>query len=406
MVVQFSNIGGNLNADGANIALAMLIVFGTAKVSAEICERVGQPGIVGEILAGALIGPGVLGWVQPNQVLSALAELGVMFLLFRVGTEVKSSELMKVGGTAISVAVIGVVVPFFLGWGIMCLWHEPRIESIFVGAAMVATSVGITAQVLAAKGLLQRRASKVILAAAVIDDVLGLIVLAVVSGLARGRVNVVELALTAAAAVGFVLVVAKWGTTTMDHVVHGVQRRLRAGEVQFNVAMVVLFGLAVLAMYAGVAAIIGAFLAGMALADSLEPKVRELTHGVCELLVPFFLVGIGLHVDPKVFAQGSTLLLAGIILVAAILAKLVGCGIGAARLGWSDAVRVGLGMAPRGEVGMVVAQIGLGLGVISSSIYAVVVFMAVLTTVFAPPAMAVAFRRPRDVQSVEEYSLR
>lgn len=406
MVVQFSNIGGNLNADGANIALAMLIVFGTAKVSAEICERVGQPGIVGEILAGVLIGPGVLGWVQPNQVLSALAELGVMFLLFRVGTEVKSSELMKVGGTATSVAVIGVVVPFFLGWGIMWLWREPRIESIFVGAAMVATSVGITAQVLAAKGLLQRRASKVILAAAVIDDVLGLIVLAVVSGLARGRVNVVELALTAAAAVGFVLVVAKWGTTTMDHVVHGVQRRLRAGEVQFNVAMVVLFGLAVLAMYAGVAAIIGAFLAGMALADSLEPKVRELTHGVCELLVPFFLVGIGLHVDPKVFAQGSTLLLAGIILVAAILAKLVGCGIGAARLGWSDAVRVGLGMAPRGEVGMVVAQIGLGLGVISSSIYAVVVFMAVLTTVFAPPAMAVAFRRPRDVQSVEEYSLR
>lgn len=406
MVAQISNISGNLNPGAENIALAMLIVFGSAKLSAEICERLGQPGIVGEILAGVVIGPGVLGWVQPNQVLSALAELGVMFLLFRVGTEVRSSELMKVGGTALSVAFIGVVVPFFLGWGIMWLWHEPRIEAIFVGAAMVATSVGITAQVLAAKGLLQRRASKVILAAAVIDDVLGLIVLALVSGLARGRVNVAELVLTAIAAAGFVVVIAKWGTTTMDHVVHRVERRLRAGEVQFNLAMVVLFGLAVLAIYAGVAAIIGAFLAGMALADSLKPRVRELTHGVSELLVPFFLVGIGLHVDPKVFAHGSTLLLAGTILVAAILAKLVGCGLGAVRLGWSDAVRVGLGMAPRGEVGMVVAQIGLGLGVISSAIYAVVVFMAVLTTVFAPPAMAVAFRRPREQQRVEEYSLR
>lgn len=403
---QILNLSGSLNPGAENIALAMLIVFGTAKLSAELCERLGQPGIVGEILAGVLIGPGVLGWVQPNQVLSALAELGVMFLLFRVGTEVKSSELMKVGGTALSVAFIGVVVPFFLGWGIMWLWREPRIEAIFVGAAMVATSVGITAQVLAAKGLLQRRASKVILAAAVIDDVLGLIVLAVVSGVARGRVNKVELALTAVAAVGFVLVVAKWGTTTMDHVVHRVEQRLRAGEVQFNLAMVVLFGLAVLAIYAGVAAIIGAFLAGMALADSLKPRVRELTHGVSELLVPFFLVGIGLHVDPKVFVHGSTLLLAGVILVAAILAKLAGCGIGALRLGWSDAVRVGLGMAPRGEVGMVVAQIGLGLGVISSAIYAVVVFMAVLTTVFAPPAMAMAFGGSREPQPVDEYSLR
>lgn len=396
----------NVKADSANIPLAMLIVFGSAKLSAEVCERLGQPGIVGEILAGVVIGPGVLGLVRPGQVLSALAQLGVMFLLFRVGSELKSKELMEVGGTAISVAVVGVLVPFFLGWAIMGLFHEPKIESIFVGAAMVATSVGITAQVLAAKGLLQHRASKVILAAAVIDDVLGLIVLAVVSGLARGRVNVTELVLTAVAAVAFVLVVAKWGTTTMERVIHRVQPRLRAGEVQFNLAMIVLFGLAVLAIYAGVAAIIGAFLAGMVLADSLEPRVRQLTHGVSELLVPFFLVGIGLHVKPSVFEDRTTVVLAVVILVAAIVAKLVGCGIGAMRMGWADAVRVGLGMAPRGEVGMVVAQIGLGLGVVSGSIYAVVVFMAVLTTVFAPPAMNVAFRSAREERPVEECSMR
>ena len=405
-VAPIALLFANAQTGLVHIPLDMLIVFGSAKLFAEICERVGQPGIVGEIVAGVLIGPGVLGWVQPNEVLMALAELGVMFLLFRVGMEVKSRELVKMGGTAISVALIGVLVPFFLGWAIMHAWGEPRIESIFVGAAMVATSVGITAEVLARKGLLQHRASKVILAAAVIDDVLGLIVLAVVSGLARGRVNVVELTLTGAAAFLFVWVIAKWGAMTMDRLVHRVQPRLRAGEVQFNLAMIVLFGLAVLAIYAGVAAIIGAFLAGLALSDSVEPRVRVLTHGVSELLVPFFLVGIGLHLKPSLFANRRTLLLSGIILVAAIVAKLVGCGLGALRLGWTDALRVGLGMAPRGEVGMVVAQIGLGLGVISPSVYAVVVFMAVLTTVIAPPMINLSFRNARHARAVEESLIR
>src|SRR5947209_9193734 len=137
-----------------NIPLAMLVVFGCAKLGGEIFERLGQPAIVGEILAGVVLGPGMLGWVQPNQVLTALADLGVMFLLFRVGLEIKSSELMKVGGTALLVAVAGVALPFTMGVAIAILFHQPRIESIFVGAAMVATSVGITAQVLAARGLL------------------------------------------------------------------------------------------------------------------------------------------------------------------------------------------------------------------------------------------------------------
>ncbi len=379
-----------------NIPLAMLAVFGTAKLLGELFERLKQPGLVGEILAGVLIGPSVLGWVRPNDVLTALAELGVMFLLFRVGLEVKSSELMRVGGTAMLVAMLGVVVPFLLGWAIMWLWGEPTIESVFVGAAMVATSVGITAQVLSSKGLLDHQASKVILAAAVIDDVLGLIVLAAVSSLAKGSVNVVELLLTAIAAIGFTFVVIKWGTRTMGSVVPRVQRTLQAGEVQFNLAMVVLFGLAVLAMYAGVAAIIGAFLAGLALSDSLDQRVHELTHGVSELLVPFFLAGIGLHLDLSVFSNGPTLLLSGVILAAAVLSKLIGCGLGAIGMGWANAIRVGVGMSPRGEVGMVVAQIGLGLGVISPRVFGVVVCMAVLTTLAAPPMLNMSFRGVRS----------
>src|SRR5689334_5607205 len=142
------------STDGSNVPLAMLAVFGAAKLLAELFERLKQPGIVGEILAGILLGPSLLGWVRPNEMLSALAELGVLFLLFRVGLEVKSSELLQVGKTATIVAFLGVVAPFFLGWGIMWLWGAPHIESVFVGVAMVATSVGITAQVLASKGLL------------------------------------------------------------------------------------------------------------------------------------------------------------------------------------------------------------------------------------------------------------
>ncbi len=388
-----------------NIPLAMLAIFGTAKLLAEVFDRLGQPGIVGEILAGVLIGPSVLGWIHPNQFLSTLSELGVMFLLFRVGLEVRSSELIRVGGTAAAVAVLGVVVPFLMGWGIMHLWGAPRIESIFVGAAMVATSVGITAQVLASKGLLDQVASKVILAAAVIDDVLGLIVLAIVSSLARGSINVAELALTAVAATAFTLVVAKWGTRAMGKVVPRLERRLRAGEVQFNLAMIALFGLALLAMYAGVAAVIGAFLAGMALSENLDHRVHDLVHGVSELLIPFFLAGIGLHLNLAAFSEGDTLLLSAVILLAAVIAKLVGCGIGAVRLGRADAFRVAAGMVPRGEVGMVVAQIGLGFGVIPPRVYAVVVFMAVATTLLAPPMLNRTFRGLHPVTPVERFPI-
>src|SRR5215470_16029480 len=192
----------------AQIPLSILVVFASAKLLNELFERLGQPGIVGEILAGVLIGPQVLGWMAPNEVLRILADLGVMFLLFRVGLEVKARDLINVGGTALTVAMAGVVVPFFLGWGVSSLWGEPRVESIFIGAAMVATSVGITAQVLAARGLLATTAARVILAAAVVDDVLGLTVLALVSGLAKGSLNYLDVALTAGIAIAFTLFVA------------------------------------------------------------------------------------------------------------------------------------------------------------------------------------------------------
>ncbi len=374
------------------IPLSMLLIFASAKLLSEVFERLGQPGIVGEILAGILIGPYVLGWMAPNETLSFLADIGVMFLLFRVGLEVKTSELLSVGGAATLAATAGVIVPFVLGWGITLLWGLPSLEAIFVGAAMVATSVGITAQVLASRGLLQTRAARVILAAAVIDDVLGLIVLAVVSGLAKGSFSYVDLAITAGLAIGFTVFVARFGARAMRRVVPRVQARLNIVEGEFALAMTLLFGLSVLAVYAGVAAIIGSFLAGMALSEAVDRRVHDLTNGVAELLVPFFLAGIGLHFDVSAFANGSTILLSFVILAAALISKFVGCGAGALSLGRKDAMRVGLGMVPRGEVGMVVAQIGQRMGVMDQSVYGIVVFMSVATTILAPPLLKMGFR--------------
>ncbi len=379
--------------DHVQIPLAMLLVFGSAKLLAEVFERLGQPGIVGEILAGVLIGPSVLGWIAPTPFLTSLAQLGVMFLLFRVGLEVKSSELMGVSGTAALVATLGVAAPFVCGWGILRLWGAPEVEAIFTGAAMVATSVGVTAQLLSAKGLISTRASRIILAAAVIDDVLGLLVLAVVSSLARGRVNIAGLASTGAVALGFTLIVAKWGTQAARRMVPRIELRLRTEDAQFALSLCLLFALSVAAVYAGVAAMVGAFLAGMALSESVDQRVHDLTQGVAGLLVPFFLVGTGLNLNVSVFGKASTAALAVAVLAAAIVSKLAGCGLGALRLGRTDALRIGTGMIPRGEVGLVVAQIGQGMGVISQQVYGVVVFMAVATTVAGPPLVAAAFRR-------------
>ena len=380
--------------DPLPLPLALLIIFGSAKLLAELCERLGQPGIVGEILAGALVGPSVLGWITPNETLKALSDLGVMFLLFGVGLEVKASELLKVGGKATLVATIGVIVPFFAGWGILAAWGAPQIESIFVGAAMVATSVGITASVLSARRLLHEVASQVILAAAVIDDVLGLIVLAVVSSVARGRVNLWEIALVASLATVFTVVMAIWGTAAVKRVLPIFGSRARADEAEFHIALVFLFAMALLAQYTGVAAIVGAFLAGLALSDSSDARMRTLTRGVSELLVPFFLAGIGLHLNFGVFRSRSTIALALVILAAAVVTKLVGCGLGAISLGWQNVLKIGLGMVPRGEVGMVIAQIGLSMAVISTEVYSVVVFMAVATTLLTPLLLKIAFRTP------------
>jgi Kef-type K+ transport system membrane component KefB len=342
-----------------------------------------------------LIGPSLLGWIprdaiRPDGVISSLGALGVMFLLFRVGLDVKSSRLWKIGRMAAMVAAAGVTFSFLLVWGALGLCGIHSTEALFVAAALAATSVGITAQVLAARGLLSQRASEIILAAAVLDDICGLLLLSIVSSGAAGAFNLNRTVLTIVLSIAFVAIVARWGSPAMHRLIPRAGG-LRLAEAEFALSVCLLFALALFSTYTGVAAIVGAFLAGMALGESVGQRVRTLVHGATELLVPFFLVGIGLSVDAAALRTAPMILLAVLLFAAAVLAKVGGCGLASLGMGRTEALRIGVGMIPRGEVTMVVAQLGLTMGVITQNVFGVVVLVAVATTLVAPPLIKAAF---------------
>lgn len=363
-----------------------------AKLMAELFERLRQPAVVGEILAGVLIGQSVLGWVAPTETTATLSEIGVIFLLFTVGLETKPAAIFSVGKKAALVAVLGVVVPFAGGYVLMRLWGATNVESLFIGTAMVATSVGITARVLGEMGLLDELTSRIILGAAIIDDILGLLILAFVSSVAEGQIDYVEIALTALIAVGFTAFIAFVGAPAVTRMAPRIEN-LRVANSFFVFSLILCLGLSVAASYIGVAAIIGAFLAGMALAEATEgqPTMHRQMNGVTEFLVPFFLVGIGMQLNLNVFRDPSVIALTILICVVAIFTKFLGAGLGVITMGWRPAAQVGMGMVPRGEVGVVVAQIGLSLAVVNESLFGVVLFMTVATTLIAPPFLHMLF---------------
>jgi Kef-type K+ transport system membrane component KefB len=371
---------------GTEILFTLFVMFVAAKLLAELFERLRQPAVIGEILAGVLIGPSVLKLAAPTEITATIAEIGVILLLFTVGLETKPAAIFKVGTRAAIVAMLGVVVPFVCGYFLMKAWGGNNIESLFLGTAMVATSVGITARVLGAMGLLDAPTARIILGAAVIDDILGLLVLAAVASSATGSLNLVHIATTGGLAVGFTFFVVVVGTPVITRLSPRIGR-LRAGESFFIFGLALCLGLSVIAAYIGVAAIIGAFLAGMVLAEATEDnnRMHRQINGVTEFMVPFFLANIGMQLKLEVFRDASTIIFAVVVTLVAVVTKLIGCGLGALDLGWRRAGQVGVGMAPRGEVGIVVAQIGLSMAVIKDALYGVVLFMAVVTTLVAPP---------------------
>lgn len=392
------------SVDQSSILLSLLVILAAAKIMAEIFERLRQPAVVGEILAGVIIGPSLLAWAAPSEIISVLAEIGVIFLLFMVGLETKPQTIFRVGLRATIVAICGVVLPFVAGYFIAVWWGGAFVEALFVGAALVATSVGITARVLGSMGLLSTQSARIILGAAVIDDILGLIILSLVSSVGqKGTVDVIGLAELAASAIVFTVFVGLVGSKVLTRLAPAIDR-LRVSKPFFNIGLILCLGLSVASIYVGVAAIIGAFLAGMALAEATEENhtMHRLTSGVTEFLVPFFLVNIGMQLDLAVFRDTNVVVLAIVITVIAVLTKFIGCGLGAWGLSRREMAQVGVGMVPRGEVGIIVAQIGLGLGVIGANFFASVLFMAVATTLIAPPFIKMAYAEDVDNDGIPD----
>ena len=392
------------------ILFDLFIIFALAKVAGELFTRIRQPAIVGEVLVGIVIGPHALGIIGTpdadlislfhgdeeaarealNIVFDVIAELGVILLLFFVGLETRLGELMVVRTRAIAVGIMGIIVPFAAGFGLISATGHSDIESAFVATAMVATSVGITARVLSEIGVIRSQEARIILGAAVVDDILGLLLLAVVSSLGKDNVDVLELSLTAVGAITFVVFAALVGTRVIRrYSIH--LERLHLHNAGFLVAMMLMLGLSAMAGIVGLAAIIGAFLAGMMLAEADERfELERQARPVYEFLVPFFFVIIGTKVDPDAFTNPDILALALAVTALAIAGKLIGGGIGA-RLPFRSAAIVGVGMVPRGEVGLVTAGIGSGIGAVSGDMFSVVVFMSIATTIVAPPVLVRLF---------------
>lgn len=381
-------------------------MFASAKIMGEIFERIKQPAVIGEILAGIILGPHIFSLIVPSDgesfnLYQVLAEIGVIILLFTIGLETKVEEMMKVGGTSSIVAVLGVILPFFFGYLYTLTTEHTTLEAMFIGAAMVATSVGITARVFADLGILDSRVAKVILGAAVIDDILGLLVLAVVTGVGKGTISYVKIALITLEAVGFVFFIIIVGKRLIFRVAPRLNF-IKSKNASFILAILFCLGLSAVASYIDLAAIVGAFMAGMILAElNIEYHFSLKFESLYDFLVPFFFVVMGTQVDLTAFTKFNLIGSALILTAFAIVGKLLGCGAGALGLGWREALVAGVGMVPRGEVGMIVASIGLGMGVISSDLYSIVIFMVVVTTLLTPPVLAKMISR-RIVKKKEE----
>lgn len=372
--------------------MQIAVIFVAAKVSSELAIRLGGVALVGEIIAGAVLGPHGVGLIQENQLVEGLAELGVVVLLFSVGLETEWHQLRDVGARGMVVGGVGIVLPFIGGAALAALTGHTSITALFVGTALVATSVGITARVLEEQGLLKQRESLIILAAAVVDDVLGLLVLAVVTSVGAGALDPTRIAILLVETVVFVAIPITIGRIGFRR--HGRRTQLlRIPHGALSVALVICLVLAVLAGSIGLAAIVGAYLAGLIVAelsDELELK-RDLSP-IRALLVPFFFVLTGARFDIASMLEPGALLLGVALTIIAIVTKLVGCGLAMWGTSLRSAVRVGVGMVPRGEVGLVVASLGLTAGVIDGPLYGAVLMMVAVTTLAAPLLLGPAFR--------------
>jgi Na+:H+ antiporter len=402
--------------------IGVAVILLVAKLSGEVFERIGQPAVLGELVAGIVVGNLVIfGFtgaqsLKSNETITALAELGVIILLFEVGLESDLKEMMEVGWSSLLVAVLGVVAPFLLGWGVSAYFipDESRLAHIFVGATLCATSVGITARVFKDLGKLSTREARIILGAAVIDDVLGLLILAVAAGAIKAAgtgaaLSLLDVGIIALKSLVFLIGSIATGHYLMPQLLRGAGRFETRG-VLITLAISFCLFLSWAAAKVGLAPIVGAFAAGLILDEvhykpaggRQERGLNDLLQPVSTVLVPIFFVLMGLKVDLRVFTRVDILGFAFFLTLAAIVGKQI-CALGVLERGIKRTA-IGLGMIPRGEVGLIFAGIGSTLilptatgvrePVINTATFGAVVIMVFVTTLVTPIALKWALGGP------------
>lgn len=389
--------------------LAVMLLAG--KLAAELSERLKQPPVLGELIAGILLGASVLGVIPTapddplTEVMKLLAEVGVVVLLFEIGLETDLKAMARVGGAATAVALAGVFLPFGLGFAYwMSPLHayehtmsDPTTTAIFVGATLTATSVGITARVLTDLKCMRTVEARLVLGAAVIDDVLGLVILGIVSGIASGAaVSFLGVTKALAVAVGFLVGAVAIGNAIAPRI-FGLVDRMRVRGVLLVAAFSFLLLLAAVAAQLGSALIIGAFAAGLVLSGTNQfSMIEERMRPVADIFTPIFFITIGAAVDLRLFnpfnPENHGVLMIGLSLFAIAVVGKLGSGWAVPWLKFNRWA-VGVGMGPRGEVGLIFAQIGLSAGILSQHLFSAILLMVMGTTFIAPPLLKLAFAR-------------
>jgi Kef-type K+ transport system membrane component KefB len=370
-----------------DIMLGLFLLFVGAKIGEEVARRLGQPAVVGELIGGFIVGPGALGLVTPGETAAVFAEIGVVILLFSVGLEVRLDDLLAVGRPAVLTAIIAMILPIVAGVAIGLFLGEEMFTAAFIGLALAATSIGITSRVLSDLGVLDRTFARVVLGAAVIDDVLALILIGIVSGAATGDVSgsTILVAVAAFGLVGLGFAAARRA--------RGLKREVFTwplfADTPLVPAFILMFGVALVSAAIGLAAIIGAFVAGLIVAeteaqDELEHEIRPLS----QIFTPFFFAVTGAQLDLSALLQYEVAILALAFAVVGVVTKAAGGFVGAWSQGRWGAATVGFGMVPRGEVGIVVANLGLAAGLLSEDLFSAVLVAVVLTTIIAPYLLA------------------
>jgi Kef-type K+ transport system membrane component KefB len=390
---------GGASLDFVGLLVALTVIYVASKALGELAERLHQPPVLGELIAGVLLGGSVLALINPEAgVLRMLAELGVLILLFEIGLESNLGDLLRVGPQSIAVALGGMLFPFLLGWGVCAALGLRSVSAITIGAALTATSIGITARVLADLGKIDSSEARIIIGAAVVDDILGLVVLALVKGLAEGdRIDASAALRMTLLAVGFFAVAVLLGRLAAPYLVRLVSA-MRVRGVLLVSCLSFAFVLAIAAHAVGSATIVGAFAAGLVLAQTdrrelIEERVRPLS----DFFVPIFFASVGAAVDIRAFnpfdpARRGTLTIAALLLAAALIGKGL-AGFLAFKKGVPlRRMAIGAGMIPRGEVGLVFAGIGLATGALTGDLYAALVAVIILTTFLAPPLLRLTLK--------------